>query len=122
MRSEVRAGRSGGMNSSQVVVWLTPLTPDGRAVDPGSFRLALRDKMFQPHLLAVPVGSEVTFPNLDPFFHNVFSLSKGKRFDLGRCQAGSNKQVHFNHEGVSFILCNIHPEMSAVIVTLATPY
>jgi hypothetical protein len=78
--------------------------------------------MFQPHLLVVPLGSTVAFPNLDPFFHNVFSQFNGKRFDLGLYEAGSTKDVRFNHEGVSYIFCNIHPEMSAVIITLATPW
>src|ERR1039458_5666431 len=64
----------------------------------------------------------VEFPNLDLFFHNVFSQFNGKRFDLGLYEAGSTKDVRFDHEGVSYIFCNIHPEMGAVIITLATPY
>jgi hypothetical protein len=67
-------------------------------------------------------GQHVDFPNLDPFFHNVFSLFNGKRFDLGLYESGSTRTVHFDHDGVSYIFCNIHPEMSAVIVTLSTPY
>jgi plastocyanin len=106
----------------QAVVWLTPLTPVAAPVAPGHFRMTQKDKMFHPHLLVVPVGSTVEFPNLDPFFHNVFSLFNGKRFDLGLYEAGSSRDVHFNHEGVSFLFCNIHPEMSAVIVALSTPY
>lgn len=70
----------------------------------------------------VPVGSSVEFPNKDPFFHNVFSLYKGKRFDLGLYEAGKSRAVRFDQPGVSFIFCNIHPEMSAVIVALPTPY
>ena len=81
-----------------------------------------RNKSFQPHLLVVPLGSTVSFPNRDPFFHNVFSQFNGKRFDLGLYEAGDSKNVQFNHEGVSYLFCNIHPEMSAVVVTLATPY
>jgi hypothetical protein len=76
--------------------------------------------MFTPHLLVIPVGSVVRFPNADPFFHNVFSLFDGKRFDLGLYEAGSTKEVTFSHEGVSYIFCNIHPEMSAVVLTLST--
>jgi hypothetical protein len=64
----------------------------------------------------------VQFPNEDPFYHNVFSLFDGKRFDLGLYEAGSKKVVTFSREGVSYIFCNIHPEMSAVVVALATPY
>jgi hypothetical protein len=78
--------------------------------------------MFRPHLLVVPVGSVVLFPNADPFFHNVFSLFDGKRFDLGLYEAGSTKEVTFSREGVSYIFCNIHPEMSAVVLALSTPF
>jgi hypothetical protein len=77
--------------------------------------------MFTPHLLVVPVGSTVIFPNADPFFHNVFSLFDGKRFDLGLYEAGSSKEVPFTREGVSYIFCNIHPQMSAVVLAISTP-
>jgi plastocyanin len=110
--------------AQSVVLWLSPAGADAPApaVTPGHFRMAQKDKMFHPHLLVIPLGSTVAFPNLDPFFHNVFSQFNGKRFDLGLYEAGSTRDVHFNHEGVSYIFCNIHPEMSAVIVTLATPW
>jgi hypothetical protein len=78
--------------------------------------------MFTPHLLVIPVGSIVTFPNEDPFFHNVFSLFNGKRFDLGLYEAGSSREVQFSREGVSYIFCNIHPEMSGVVISLSSPY
>ncbi len=77
--------------------------------------------MFLPHLQVIPVGSIVQFPNADPFFHNVFSLFDGRRFDLGLYEAGSSKSVTFSREGVSYIFCNIHPEMSAVVLSLSTP-
>ena len=79
-------------------------------------------KASNPHVLVVPVGSVVAFPNHDPFFHNVFSLFEGKRFDLGLYEAGSTRDVHFDKPGISYIFCNIHPEMSAVVVALDTPY
>jgi hypothetical protein len=78
--------------------------------------------MFTPHLLVVPVGSSVAFPNADPFFHNVFSLFDGKRFDLGLYEAGSTRSVVFSRVGVSYIFCNIHSEMSAVVIALDTPF
>lgn len=109
--------------SSGAVIWLTPISGTLAAdAKPGHFRLVQKDKAFHPHLLVVPLGSSVDFPNLDPFFHNVFSQFNGKRFDLGLYEEGSNKNVRFDHEGVSYIFCNIHPEMSAVIIALATPY
>jgi plastocyanin len=113
-------------NSAGVVVWLTPLSPAMADVvsrpRPGHYRLVQKDKKFTPHLLVIPTGSTVDFPNLDPFFHNVFSLFNGKRFDLGLYESGSSRTVHFDHDGVSYIFCNIHPEMSAVIITVSTPY
>lgn len=112
-------------DAENVVVWLNPAAG---AVRPGAFRpaqhlrLLQRNKSFDPHVLVVPVGSVVAFPNGDPFFHNVFSLFEGKRFDLGLYEAGSSRDVHFDKPGVSYIFCNIHPEMSAVVVALDTPY
>jgi len=73
-------------------------------------------------VLVVPVGTPVNFPNADPFFHNVFSLYNGKRFDLGLYEKGTNRQVVFNREGVSYLFCNIHPEMSAVVLALKTSW
>jgi hypothetical protein len=105
------------------VMWLTPL--EGADVPPflpqGHYTLLQKNRMFTPHLLVIPVGSVVNFPNADPFFHNVFSLFDGKRFDLGLYEAGSSKSVTFSREGVSYIFCNIHPEMSAVVLALTTP-
>ncbi|QNI35037.1 hypothetical protein H7849_16660 [Alloacidobacterium dinghuense] len=111
------------VQSSGVVIWLNPISDDPPAsAKPGHFRLVQKDKSFHPHLLVIPLGSSVDFPNMDPFFHNVFSQFNGKRFDLGLYEEGSNKTVRFDHEGVSYIFCNIHPEMSAVVISLATPY
>jgi hypothetical protein len=80
------------------------------------------NKSFQPHVLVVPAGSVVEFPNKDPFFHNVFSLFDGKRFDLGLYEGGSSVSARFEHPGVSFLFCNIHPDMSAAVVSVDTPY
>jgi hypothetical protein len=105
------------------VMWLSPLP--GMPILPfephSHYTLLQKNRMFTPHLLVIPVGSTVQFPNADPFFHNVFSLFDGKRFDLGLYEAGSSKSVSFSKEGVSYIFCNIHPDMSAVILALSTP-
>jgi hypothetical protein len=105
------------------VVWLKPLgdTLSKPFIPDARYTLAQKNRTFIPHLLVVPVGAQVFFPNLDPFFHNVFSLFDGKRFDLGLYEAGVTKQVTFSREGVSYIFCNIHPEMSAVVLVLSTP-
>lgn len=104
------------------VVWLMPVlpTPASTWAPMQHYTLVQKNREFKPHLLVVPVGSVVAFPNKDPFFHNVFSLFDGKRFDLGLYEAGSTKSVTFSREGVSYIFCNIHPEMSAVVLTLST--
>jgi len=86
------------------------------------YTLLQKNKMFSPSLLMVPVGAVISFPNADPFFHNVFSLFDGNRFDLGVYEAGSTKEVTLSREGVSYIFCNIHPEMSAVVVSLSTSF
>jgi hypothetical protein len=111
---------------ANVVVWLSPLKPGGiTPVIPARqplYRLVQKDKMFTPHLLVVPTGTQVEFPNQDPFFHNVFSLFNGKRFDLGLYESGTSRSVRFDREGVSYIFCNIHPEMGAIVLALNTPY
>ena len=116
-------GRGHTQKPPDTVIWLTPLDkPQAPPPAPGSFVMVQHDKMFSPHLLVMPVGSSVSFPNKDPFFHNVFSYFNGRRFDLGLYQSGQSRSVVFNRVGVSYIFCNIHPEMSAVIITLDTPY
>jgi plastocyanin len=109
-----------------IVAWLTPQPgtqlPSQGSPEHAPYVLLQRDKMFTPHVLVVPVGAIVSFPNADPYFHNVFSLFEGRRFDLGLYEAGTTRQVKFPREGVSYIFCNIHPAMSAVVVALATPF
>lgn len=105
------------------VAWLepepgTPLVPFPAH---GPYTLLQKNRTFIPHLQVIPAGSVVQFPNADPYFHNVFSLFAGKRFDLGLYEAGATKAVTFSRVGVSYIFCNIHPEMSAVVVALSSP-
>lgn len=109
-------------DSSHVVIWLVPSKPTAVSAKPllakRRYRMLQHKKMFDPNLLVVPVGSVVDFPNLDPWFHNVFSLYQGKRFDLGLYQAGAEKAVVFDRLGPSFLFCNIHPQMTAVVLTV----
>jgi plastocyanin len=111
-------------DSGGVVVWLEALDGERPRVEPLRThpKIVQKSKQFEPHLLVVTVGTTVDFPNLDPFFHNVFSLFDGKRFDLGLYEAGSSKPVTFSRAGVCYVFCNIHPEMSAVVVAVDTPY
>jgi plastocyanin len=75
-----------------------------------------RNETFLPHVLAVAAGTTVDFPNSDPTYHNVFSLSKENRFDLGRYARGRSKSVRFDRPGVVRVFCDIHSHMSAFIV------
>lgn len=112
-------------DASQVVVWLLPLATDGPIPRPQpqtGLQLVQKHKSFEPHLLVVQAGTMVQFPNADPFFHNVFSLFEGKRFDLGLYEAGSSRSVLFDKPGICYLFCNIHPEMSAVVIVLQTPF
>jgi plastocyanin len=126
----IGAGEAGSRRHGAIpgtVVWLTPIAGAGgeATTAPASpatnLRLVQKNKSFQPHILVVQAGSMVEFPNRDPFFHNVFSLFEGKRFDLGLYEAGTSRMVRFDRPGISYIFCNIHPEMSAVVITITTP-
>ncbi len=124
----MKATHGQAADASNVVVWLTTLEGSAAASDAPAepaqqhLRLLQKNKSFHPHVLVARQGAVVEFPNTDPFFHNVFSLFEGKRFDLGLYEAGSTRTVRFDRPGVSYIFCNIHPEMSAVVIVLKTPY
>jgi len=121
----VRDGKAWHGGQGDTAVWLIPLAPSQLSPtgDPKPLpRLVQKNKSFQPRVVILRAGTAVEFPNHDPFFHNVFSLFDGKRFDLGLYEAGGTRFVHFDKAGISYIFCNIHPEMSAVVVAVATPY
>jgi len=81
-----------------------------------------RDKKFIPHVLPVRVGRRVNFPNNDDSWHNVFSTSEAKKFDLGLYPPGNDRNVTFDKPGVVRILCNVHPHMEAYIVVKEHPF
>lgn len=81
-----------------------------------------RNKMFAPHLIAVPVGSTVAFPNFDSIYHNVFSLSQPQRFDLGMYKGGDMREMKFAKPGIIRLGCNIHANMSAYLVVVDAPH
>jgi plastocyanin len=81
-----------------------------------------KDMRFIPHILTILVGTTVDFPNSDPVFHNVFSISPLKRFNLGLYSKGHVPTIMFDKPGIISILCNVHPEMLAFIVVLKTPF
>jgi plastocyanin len=90
--------------------------PDHRA------RMDQRDERFVPHVLAIVAGTYVNFPNDDRTYHNVFSLSKGNEFNLGRYAVGHSKAVRFQSPGIVRVFCEIHSHMSAFILVFAHRY
>jgi plastocyanin len=108
---------------SGVVVWLEPAS--GAPVIPASAaraQMVQKNKTFTPHVLAIPVGAVVDFPNFDPIFHNAFSNYNGQIFDIGLYAPGTTRSIAFRREGVVRVFCNIHPAMSALIVVLKSAY
>jgi len=81
-----------------------------------------RNRLFAPHVVVVPVGSTVSFPNFDAVYHNVFSRSEVKSFDLGLYKAGQEREITFDKEGIVRIGCNLHANMSAVVAVVSAPY
>jgi plastocyanin len=105
---------------SHVVVYI-----DGAGLSSGSVsgpaegrtaQIQQQDRQFSPDLVVVPVGSSVSFPNLDAIFHNIFSLSKARSFNLGNYPKGDTRTVTFPVPGVVYVYCHLHPNMSATIV------
>jgi len=95
------------------------------AFDPGETTPASmdqRNETFVPHVLAITAGTVVDFPNSDRFYHNVFSLSKAARFDLGRYAKGKSKSVRFDQPGIVRVFCEIHSHMNAFILVFAHPF
>ena len=105
---------------SGVVVWLQPAAERALRIQPARATILQKGKTFAPHIIAVPVGSSVDFPNFDPIFHNAFSNFSGQIFDVGLYPPGTTRTVTFKRDGIVRIFCNIHPTMSAVIAVLNT--
>ena len=102
------------------VVYLRGASPVAAA---GSAETVLQqDTAFVPGMLVVPPGGTVDFGNEDPFFHNVFSYSEAKRFDLGRFPAGQSKSVTFEESGIVKVNCEVHDFMRSVVLVLDTPF
>jgi plastocyanin len=113
---------AGGSEMSNVVIYLeSPAGTEGATGRAHPLVIAQRDEAFSPHVLPVVRGSTVEFLNDDPFFHNVFSLSKARTFDLGRYPRGQSKAVRFDRPGAVRVFCHIHADMSAVVLVLDSP-
>jgi plastocyanin len=116
VRGQVKVTAGGKeRRDAQVVVYVTGFDePPPDAVP----EIRQHGKQFLPSLLAITAGQTVAFPNGDPFFHNVFSLSPARRFDLGQFKQGEKESKEFPRPGVVQLYCNIHPEMAATILVL----
>ena len=117
VRAVTKAGGAGAL----AVVYAEPLDSAAPRA-PRRVTLTQKNKTFQPRVLAVPIGSTVDFPNNDGLYHNVFSLSAPQPFDLGLYRAGDSRSRTFTAPGVYRVFCNIHPQMSAVVVVAPTAY
>jgi plastocyanin len=99
------------------VVWVEGTEIASSVASPAPV-IVSRDKRFTPHVVAVAKGAPVTFPNVDPIFHNAFSRTPGNEFDLGLYRRGARRAVRLNTPGVVRVYCNIHPEMAAFVVVV----
>jgi plastocyanin len=102
-----------GFERSHVAIYIEG---SGTATEPVKTSIEQRGREFVPDMVVAPVGSTISFPNLDPIFHNVFSLSKPRAFDLGNYPRGQSKDVTFPKPGIVFVYCHLHSNMEASIV------
>jgi plastocyanin len=110
-----------GPELANVLVWLRD-APPAATVPLMTGEIRQRGESFVPHVLATTVGSTVRFPNDDPFFHNVFSLSKAGTFDLGRYPKGDSRARTFTQPGIVKVFCHLHSHMTALIAVFDHPY
>lgn len=101
------------------VVYLEGTATPATAAAPDTVEIAITDKVYAPHVVVVPVGSTVRFPNHDPFNHNVFSVSEPNTFDLGLYGRGEVKSQTFTKPGLVRVYCNVHPRMVAYVLVMA---
>ncbi|HZP04821.1 MAG TPA: carboxypeptidase regulatory-like domain-containing protein [Terracidiphilus sp.] len=102
---------------TRVVVYLEgPVLKNDDPANRESVQIEQINRRFSPDLVVVPVGSTVSFPNMDPIFHNIYSLSKPKTFDLGSYDRGQTRKVQFPKPGIVSVYCHLHPNMAATIV------
>ena len=107
---------------SGIVVWLEPVSGSVPQASRRTYTINQKNKRFMPHVQVMPVGSELSLPNGDVIFHNAFSTFNGQPFDTGLYPPGSTQKILFRRSGVVRIFCNIHSNMSAVVVVTPTPW
>jgi len=125
-RVELRDSQDSAVSTKKdfggVVISLSPAGVETVKLESGRARMVQKNKTFTPHVLAVTTGTVVDFPNFDPIFHSAFSNYNGQVFDLGLYAPGSTRSVRFSRPGIVRIFCNIHDQMSAIIVVLSSPW
>jgi len=119
---QLKKGRRLARDHAGVVVVVHGVPGDDQKPPKKPFEVEQRNKQFAPQVAAVVKGTTVSFPNEDRVFHNVFSVSRAARFDLGLYRAGTTKSVDFDRAGVVDVYCNIHPEMAAKVFVLDSTY
>ena len=115
-------GPARGSDVRQAVVYFEPAAKEAVKVPDGAFAMTSKDKDFVPHLLVVPLGARVAFPNEDKILHNVFSVSPGNAFDLGFYGMGKSKDKKLDAAGLVRVYCNVHHGMVGYILVLDTPF
>jgi plastocyanin len=117
--SVVEKGGRPAADLSETVVYV-----EGVRASPKPVRvtMTMKAKSFSPRVVVIPVGGTVEFPNEDPIFHNVFSVSGENRFDLDLYKRPKSGSWTFQHAGIARVYCNIHPQMSAIVVVRDNPY
>lgn len=122
-RYQSSTGEPREIQTVPAVVYIAGPVPGAGAARPsGPTDLVQQGESFRPTLLVIPVGSSVRFPNGDPLFHNVFSYSRPKRFDLGRYPRGESKTVTFEKAGYVKVLCEVHKWMRAGVLVADNPF
>jgi plastocyanin len=101
---------------ARVVIWMEGHPAGANAGSAAAANMKQINRRFDPDIVVIPMGGSVTFPNMDPIFHNVFSLSKPKSFDLGNYPKGGTRTVLFPNPGIVFVNCRLHPNMGGVVV------
>ncbi len=110
------------VDASSAVVWVEEASRPAGAPRPAAGQMKSASKRFQPRVIAVPKNATVDFPNADPIYHNVFSVSGANRFDLGLYRSGASKPKKFEEAGLVRVFCNIHPQMVGFVMVVDSDF
>ncbi len=122
LQGKIKFIKNSDAKIESTIVYFKPEDGQYPLMQANVFEVTTQNKRFVPCVMAIPVGSEVKFPNLDRILHNVFSVSTESSFDLGLYSAGTVKSVKFEKPGIIYVHCNVHHSMQADILVLDTPW